>query len=139
MTKQAEKPEKAGGMTPFQPFDWFAGVNNLSMEAFSEASRAYVNGMAAVNGEVFRFLSQRMRRDMETGQSMARCDDWSKAAALQQDWVRAAMEDYMAESSRLMELTSKATMESWKPLYEGATRTARELREESESAAKKAA
>ena len=139
MTKQADKSARAGGMMPFQPFDWFAGVNNFSMDAFGEASRAYVNGMAAVNGEVFRFLSQRLRRDVETGQTMARCDDWSKAASLQQDWARAAMEDYMAESSRLMELTSKATMESWQPLYEGATRAARELREESESAAKTAA
>jgi len=139
MTKQSDNPTQAPGFMPPEQIDQITAFNNTTMDAFTKASQAYVSGMAAVNGEVFRFVTRRLRHDVEVGQSLAGCDDLSKAASLQQDWARKAMDDYMAETGKLMELASKATMESWKPLYEGADSAAGELKEGRSKAAKKAA
>ena len=139
MMKQADNPANLPEFMPPEQLDQITAFNNTAMDAFTKASQAYVSAMAAVNGEVFRFVTRRLRQDVEVGQSLTGCDDLSKAAGVQQEWARKAMDDYMAETGKLMELASKATMESWKPLYEGAGSAAGELPETTAKAAKKAA
>ena len=139
MTKQDDNPAPVPGFIPPEQIDQITAFNTTAMEAFTKASRAYVSGMAAVNGEVFRFVTQRLRHDVEVGQSLAGCEDFSKAASLQQEWARKAMDDYMAEAGRLMELASKATTESWEPLYQGIGGTIGESKKTTAKPAKKVA
>ena len=52
---------------------------------------------------------------------MSQCSNWSDAVNLQQDWTQQANQEYLAEASRLMDLSSKVAKVSWEPVYDRAT------------------
>ncbi|WP_119303629.1 phasin family protein [Dongia deserti] len=62
---------------------------------------------AALNGEVLRFASDRLRRDSEFGFALAKCRSWTEAAELQRDWATKTTEDYFEESRRLLKLATQ--------------------------------
>jgi phasin family protein len=92
------------------------GANGANVTAFIEAGEALLKGMIAINQEVMNFTNQRMRADVEVGQSMARCTDPVAAFDLQCEFARSATEQYLAETTKLMQLATKMTMASLTPL-----------------------
>jgi hypothetical protein len=92
--------------------------------AFARATQAYLEALTSLNSEVAGFMSERWRCDMDLGQSLARCGNWSEAAALQQDWVRRAAQDYLSEATKLMQLASNSALDAWNPLIRQATKDA---------------
>ena len=58
------------------------------------------------NAEVARFVTTRMTRDAETVQAAMGCGDGLKLAEIQQAWMSQAVEDYVHETQRLMEMNS---------------------------------
>ena len=96
-------------------------MNAMAIETFTKACQAYLNGWATLNGELAGFMAKRLNHDAELGSSLARCESWEEAAELQRDWARVTAEEYAAEASRLMELTSEmtaeVTAEQWKPVW----------------------
>lgn len=85
-------------------------------EAMMKSTSACLDAVTRLNGEVFGFVNDRLRRDIDFGQSLARCGNWTEAASLQQEWARRTMQDYFAESTKLMQMASKATLESMDPM-----------------------
>jgi phasin family protein len=104
-----------------------AAFNGAALDMLTRMGQAYFNSVTALNEEMMKFMALRMQHDAEFGQSIAKCDDWAAAADLQQSWVREAGEEYFAEAGKLLELASKVTMESWKPVQERATKALNEL------------
>ena len=126
MSRKPKSPEKMKTAQFFGQPEQLEFLNEASFKAFMQASRLYADGMSVFGGEMLRFMSRRWQQDMEFGRSLTKCDEWNKIAAVQQDWAGKAVEDYLDEASRLAELASKVTMESWQPLYETATSAADE-------------
>jgi hypothetical protein len=89
--------------------------------------QAYFNSISALNEEMMKFMALRMQHDAEFGQSLTQCDNWASAADLQRGWVQEAGEEYFAEAGKLLELASKVTVESWKPVQERASKALNEL------------
>ncbi|WPZ35430.1 phasin family protein [Thalassobaculum sp. OXR-137] len=77
------------------------------VEATSQAFGRYVEGMAELNQEMTRFVAQRLRYDAEFGHALAGCGSFVQAAEMQQEWMKKAADDYMAEAKRLGEIGQK--------------------------------
>lgn len=97
-----------------------AALNGAMLSAFAKASQAYVDGLVAMNEEMMSFANDRMHRNAELGERLTKCGTWGDVLSLQQDWSRAAMEAYSAETAKLTELATKVQSESWAPLAERA-------------------
>ena len=119
MVENPKKSSRAPKAGPTEQFDNMTAINGAAMEIFSQACQAYAIGFAAVNGELINFVNARLKHNVELGEALARCRNWTDAATLQQDWAQTASEEYLAEASRLMEVASKVTKDSWKPLSAG--------------------
>ncbi|MDH3473049.1 MAG: phasin family protein [Rhodospirillales bacterium] len=130
MTTTARKRAPRAELSEFNPWAMMASYNGTAMAAYLEASRAFTNGLTALNSEVLSFATKRWGYDMDLSQSLTGCDNWAKASALQQDWAQQAMKDYVEEASRLMDMASEMTQEAWHPLYESSTEAVRDLDKE---------
>ena len=82
------------------------------------ATQAYLDGATKLNSEMIGFLGDRWRRDVDFVQSLARCENWTEAAALRQDWAHRAAQDYFAEATKLFRLASKSALGTWDPLLQ---------------------
>ena len=112
------------------PWVMMADFNGTAMATYLEASRAFTNGLMALNSEILSFATRRWEHDRDLGQSLTGCDNWEKASAVQQDWTEQAMKDYVDEASRLMDMASRMTQEAWSPLYKSSTEAVRDLDKE---------
>ncbi len=88
----------------------FAQVEGFSSMAASlaAASQAYMSAMGKCQGEICSFVTRRLTSDLEHGRQLAACRDWGQAAQMQQQWLSQAVEDYVSEGQKLMQLTTKA-------------------------------
>lgn len=95
-----------------------------AFNAATQATQSYINGIAAVNREIASFMQIRLRRDVELGQSLARCRTWSESTKAHSDWWMQATEDYSTEAEKLFELNSSLFRETLTPI-EQSTATAK--------------
>lgn len=61
-----------------------------------------------VMSETVRFLSERLKQDVETQKAMLACKDPADLMKLQADFYRTAMEQYTAEATTMMDILSKS-------------------------------
>jgi phasin family protein len=127
MAKQAKQTSKEMQAELTGQLEQIAAFNGAALDMVSRAGQAYFNSVTALNEELMRFAALRMQHDAEFGQTLTKCEDWSAAAELQQGWVREAGEEYFAEAGKLLELASKATVESWKPVQQRANQALEDL------------
>lgn len=130
MTAEAKIPrspaQAGGGMT--QNYASFLTMNSAMMEAFAEASQAYMQRMAALNEELMGFASDRMQRNSKASESLMKCKDWNDAVKVQQEWLKGVSEQYLSEFTKLVEMSTKAALAGLNPLVERTSETLTELR-----------
>jgi hypothetical protein len=78
-----------------------------AVQAVESSGHAMLEGMAKVQKEVVDFVSTRIRQDLETQQELLRCRSFDDLRDVQTKFVKTAMEQYAAESQRLMQLGSE--------------------------------
>ena len=113
MTTRSTKATESLHESANQPMATLGAFNGTAIGLVSKACEAYMNGFAEVNAEAMNFMSARLRQDAELGRALAECKDWNAMTSLQQDWSRRAVEDYVAETRKLMELNSQMMTNSW--------------------------
>ena len=84
----------------------------VAVQAVESTSRAMLEGMEKVRQEVVDFVSTRIRHDMETQQELLRCRNFDELREVQTRFIKTAMDQYTAESTRLMEIGSEAFQRS---------------------------
>ena len=120
MPRKSKATSEASKARTNEQLERMTAFNGTAMEIFSQACQAYASGVATLNGELMGFVNSRLNRDVELGRALSQCSNWSDAVNLQQDWAQQANQEYLAEASRLMELSSKVAKESWEPVYDQA-------------------
>jgi len=121
MPSKSKATSEASKASTNEQLERMTAFNGTAMEIFSQACQAYASGVATLNGELMGFVNNRLNRDVELGRTLSQCSNWSDAVNLQQDWTQQANQEYLAEASRLMDLSSKVAKESWEPVYDRAT------------------
>jgi len=84
---------------------------------FSAGNRM-LESWRVVSEELMEFGKSRLTRNIEVGRKVARCASLDEAMEAQADYARSMMQDYIAESSKIAELGTKALFESlsaWQP------------------------
>ena len=120
MPSKSKATSEASKASTNEQLERMTAFNGTAMEIFSQACQAYASGVATLNGELMGFVNSRLNRDVELGWALSQCSNWSDAANLQQNWAQQANQEYLAEASRLMELSSKVAKENWEPVYDRA-------------------
>lgn len=100
-----------------QDFDWndtandqmamLASANGAFVKALAKASQTYIEGVGELTREFSEFLNVRLQHDVELGETMCNCKDWSQVAEAQQEWARQAGEEYLAEAQKIADLSMK--------------------------------
>ena len=118
MTSRSKGPTKAPQENTNDEFERMAALNGAIVESFTQACQAYASGVTTLNAELMGFANTRASRDADLGEALSKCENWSDAVGLQQDWAQQAMQEYLAEASRLVELSAKIAQGNWVPVYE---------------------
>ena len=116
MVSKVEKAEGPSGGDGQADLGSLMDANGETFRAIMKANEAMLEGMAAMGREIMEFRNERTRRDIETSESLMRCNDLEEAFRLQCDYAREASQQYFEEASRLMNLTAKIAREYWAPL-----------------------
>lgn len=104
-----------------------AAIAGGATETFVQTCERCTNGAATVNAEMTSFINKRLTHDVEFGEAVIKCENWAGIINVQQEWARQAMEEYLAEATRLVELAAKLTEETWAPVYERTNQVLTEL------------
>ena len=90
--------------------DLGASIFKVSSDAtrrFCDQGQSFAKTISEWNMEVSQFVSHRLARNGETLGRMAKCPSLPEIFAIQNQWVRDAADDYIKQTSKLMEVNSR--------------------------------
>jgi len=121
MRKHASSAESTAPVFPFPisqvPSSDFA-------DAVARSSEAYRKACLAWQEEVVRFANDRLKQDSQLRQAMFESGNWADLVKAQQQWALTTVQDYLNESSRLMQMASRIVHDGMEPLREASAASA---------------
>ena len=98
-----------------------------NLEAVVASVTAATKGAEALGAQVMAFSKKSMEDQVAAAKALAGAKSVQEAVELQTAWVKAAMEGYMAEASKMGEVVAASVKDSVKPLNERVTATVEKL------------
>jgi|TARA_R110000737_G_scaffold84925_2_gene117445 hypothetical protein len=103
MTRKADTaPQTSGALTQF------------ALPAFGsmfQMGTAWMENVTAISAEMAEFMSTRLQQDMAAQQALFGCKTLGELEALRADFLKTTMSDYMAQASKIAEMTGKVSSE----------------------------
>jgi hypothetical protein len=87
--------------------DNVTALQQEAVETVEHAGATLFEGVGRVQQEIAQFVSTRVREDLETQQQILRCRSLDDLREVQFRFVKTAMDQYSAETARLMKLGSE--------------------------------
>ena len=97
----------------------FVNAAQRGVSGFIAASNKMFEGWAALNSEMIEFTKQRLQHQVDTSRDLASSSSITDLLALQSDFARAATEQYMKETEKIMNLGAKTVMDSLSAMSAG--------------------
>ena len=91
--------------------DLVRSLGLMSAEDFTNACAAWFDQANRLQEETLRFAQQRLAKDLETANRLARCTNPTDAFNLQVDFAATAAADYLAEGQRMVAMFGEAAKE----------------------------
>jgi hypothetical protein len=85
----------------------FVQVSSETTRRLCEHGQSVAKTFGEWNAEVSHFLSHRVAKNSETMGRMAKCQNLPEIFAVQTRWMQEATDDYLNETSKLMEVNSR--------------------------------
>ena len=105
------------GPRPGMPFDAIPGLDPASfaanLEPFFQAGTKALDSWRMVSEELLEFGKSRLSRNMEMSRKVTEAPSLDKAIEAQADFARSMMQDYIAETGKLAELSTRAISETF--------------------------
>ncbi len=92
--------------------------NSGDLEAFLQANKAIMNGMAVLSSEMMDFGNRQLHEYTKRSESLVGCKDAEEAFRIQCDFAQSATQRYLDQSNNLLTLLAKMTEDFWAPLQE---------------------
>ena len=92
-----------------------ARTQQQAVESIERASASMLAGVAEMQKEVAGFVSGRIRQDLETQQELLRCRTLDELRQVQSRFFRTTLDQYSAEATKLMQLSTGVFMRSLDP------------------------
>jgi phasin family protein len=113
-----------------------------NLEPFFVASSRFIENWRRASEELLEFGKTRLGRNIEASRKVARSGSLEEAIELQSEFARSMMQDYIAETGKLAEISSRAISDSfdiWRSERMQAGRAAREFTTRAQEVAESAA
>ena len=109
-TRQTARPE-ASDTTRHAPAaparDDAAALQGYGFRMMSGMGTAWVEVLGEMGSEVMSFVADRIREDVKTQHRMLHCKDVGELQRIQSEFVQTAIEQYKAETGKLVELSQQ--------------------------------
>ncbi|MBD3624613.1 MAG: phasin family protein [Rhodobacteraceae bacterium] len=89
---------------PLSAFAAIDGLRESSLKALSMLGTNWMYNISGFTTEVAQFLAERLQQDLQLQHRLLHCKDMDELRQVQSDFVRAALEQYMAETGKLVHL-----------------------------------
>ncbi|MCA8880418.1 MAG: phasin family protein [Rhodobacteraceae bacterium] len=86
-----------------------AELQKSGLEAVTTLNTAMAENVSRFYGEWMQFLSHRLRENVRVQQKILTCGSLEEARALQEDFLRRAMDEYSDESEKFVRMFQDAT------------------------------
>lgn len=106
--KESETRRKTTDETPGGPtrmLDDAAALQAYGFNAMTGMGIAWVEALGDMGSEVLSFVADRIREDVRTQHRMLHCKDMGEMQRIQAEFVRNAIEQYQAETGKLVEMS----------------------------------
>lgn len=91
-----------------RPFTPLAALQGPLLEGATRGGALCARSLFTWQRELIGFAARRLRENGEAGAALLRCRTPAEVAAVQQDWLRTALDSYATESDRLLTVASEA-------------------------------
>lgn len=102
----------------FKGFDEIQGHSRDNLSAVMKANAAAVKGLEEIGRAWFDLTQGVLDQSVSTTKAMMTARSLREVADVQNDYAKAAFDSFVAEGSRLSEISIKATNEAFAPLSE---------------------
>lgn len=110
-----EQVEKASAAF-FKSYDDVAAMNKEGVDAFVKAGEVFTKGAETVGKAYFEFAQASTEASVEATKAMMGAKTVKDFADIQSEYARTSFDKFLAESTRLSEMTVKAANEAFEPL-----------------------
>jgi hypothetical protein len=111
-TDVPERPVESIESPQDAAIDNVTALQQEAVETVEHAGATLFEGVGRVQQEIAQFVSTRVREDLETQQQILRCRSLDDLREVQFRFVKTAMDQYSAETARLMKLGSEIMVRS---------------------------
>ncbi|MEL6280504.1 MAG: phasin family protein [Pseudomonadota bacterium] len=108
----------AEAMSTWMSPNAFQSGNADNLSAMSEASGAAMKGAMGFFQETSRFMSERLKKDVETMQALSGCRTPEDFFRVQAEFFDTAIRDYSDETSKVAKLVAETTQGACEPLQD---------------------
>ncbi len=104
--------------------------NSGDLEAFLQANKAIMKGMAVLSSEMMDFGNRQLHEFTKRSESLVGCKDAEEAFRIQCDFAQSATQLYLDQSNNRLTTLAKVTEDFWAPLQEHTRQALRDLNQE---------
>ncbi len=92
--------------------------NNGDLEAFLQANKAIMKGMAVLGSEMMDFSNRQLHEITKRSESLVGFKDTEEAFRIQFDFTQSATQQYLDQTNYLLTILAKMTEDFWAPIQE---------------------
>ncbi|MDY6860675.1 MAG: phasin family protein [Pseudomonadota bacterium] len=96
------------------PLSIFPAGDTEGFSALSTFGTSVMENMGRYGTEVVEFMSLRLQEDFKTQHELMQCRDMSKLAEIQSRYLKTAMDQYSAETGKLMKMGTEIFGDAFK-------------------------
>ncbi|WP_299961306.1 phasin family protein [uncultured Roseobacter sp.] len=103
----ASKAEKSPSSLSEAPLAAFTQLQEAGLGNMLGMSSAWIETMGDMGAEVASFVADRIKEDVKTQHEILHCKNMTELQAIQTEFVQKALDQYQAETGKLVEMGTK--------------------------------
>ncbi len=126
---QARRGRKRDTETPAPAPEVQAAMaaNEQNLNALMRANEVLLGNILELTQQVFAFGAARLQENIRISQSLMSCRDPDEAIRSEGEFLQSAVEQYLDQSGKMLELMSRMSQDCWSPFEDRAREVVREL------------
>ncbi len=101
-SKSSEKKSASSG-----PMAALIDMQRAGLGSLKWMEPTWVEALGEMSTEISQFVADRIKTDVKTQHAILHCKDPGELQSIQADFIKKAIEDYSAETGKLMEMSAK--------------------------------
>jgi phasin family protein len=102
--------------TLFCNCDDFMTMGKTGFDAYVSACNTWAKGLETISKNWMAYIQQSLEKNMSMMKAISSCKNPQEVFTLQNDWAKSCMDNFMAESNKMSEMSVKTANEAFKPL-----------------------